>query len=250
MSYWSTSQQQSTKALRLPLPGAAASHQQPPHQGGGSHANPTIIVLLVLGVLFVITVALALFKLPHVESSAASLVTLPPPPLQPIQSTGTTTATAAAATIPPMPKDEYREFDLVLQLQQGVLVPMQSSANQTIRVFDLGTYGSDMDMLSIVLYTCCCNDHLVVICDGRSSDPSYAIQCFLSHNPSVPYHDSATQRYKHEWRLLIQYGSNFEEKLAISDCVFSARYHTTSPSTRPPPPPLAPSNELTKKVWG
>lgn len=156
-----------------------------------------------------------------------------------------------------------KSSDTTFRMMDGVLFDENNSA---IRIFDLGTDFTEMDMISLVLYTCCCNDKLIVVCDNSRPTTSksvallqtaeeksislddYAISCYLSHDPSTPYANTETIKYKHNWKLIIQFGRAFEKTGPTNtDCIFSATYYTSY--RHPPPPPKIPNNDVTGKVW-
>jgi hypothetical protein len=157
-----------------------------------------------------------------------------------------------------------KSFDTVFRYQDGV--PFDEN-NTSIRIYDLGTEISDMDMLSIMFFTCCCNDKSIVICDNRQtaltssavsalgSQPAasstladYSVNCYLSHDPKVPALNTPQFQYKHRWKLIVQFGAAFSgSKSHATDCVFSTLYYTVVRPT--PPPPNPPPNEMAKKIW-
>lgn len=156
-----------------------------------------------------------------------------------------------------------RSMDTTFRMMDGILFDENNSA---IRIFELGEDVADMDMLSLVLFTCCCNDKLIVVCDnsrpaGKVSSAllappegtsisldDYAVSCYLSHDPSTPFANSENVKYKHKWKLIIQFGRAFERAGSSStDCIFSATYYTSF--RPPPPPPIVPNNDLTQKIW-
>lgn len=159
--------------------------------------------------------------------------------------------------LPALPLPQ-KTFDMVFRLTDGVLF---DSNDTSTRVYDLGTGLSDMDMISIALFTCCCNDKTIVICDNRQTSivttapqaaalTDYTVNCYLSHDPSVPALNTDRNKYKHRWKLIVQFGPAFSGTPVASsntDCAFSTIYYTAS---RPlPPPPNPPANNINKKIW-
>jgi hypothetical protein len=170
----------------------------------------------------------------------------PPPPLPP-----------PPPPILELPPPQQKNFDMVFHLAEGVLY---DSNDTSVRVFDLGNQVLDMDMLSIVFFSCCCNDKSIVVCDNRKpassaalqSHPTkslvdYSVNCYLSHDPSVPAMNTEHIQYKHRWKLILEFGPAFETSLGSTDCVFSTVYYSSL--RQMPPPPNPPASELAKKIW-
>jgi len=183
--------------------------------------------------------------------------TYPPPPPPPPQT---------IATLSPPQKT----YDTLFRMSDGVAFDENTTY---IRIFDLGQEMKDMDMVSIVFFTCCCNDKSIVVCDSRGSNgrsamnihelvpaepPSkavqnildYSVSCYLAHDPTIPPVNTATMQYDHHWKLIVQFGPAFERTSLTTtntDCVFSTVYYTRPRAL--PPPPNPPPNDVVKKIW-
>lgn len=157
---------------------------------------------------------------------------------------------------PPPPQQHHpKNYDTVFNFHQST--PLDSNTT-SVRIFDIGYDLHDMDMVSVVFFTCCCNDKSIVVCDNRKTPVTsasslaspfedYSITCFLSHDPSAPALNTEHQQYQHHWKLVVEFGPAFMEAASHTECVFSTMYYTI---WRPrPPPPAPPASELTKKIW-
>lgn len=185
----------------------------------------------------------------HSSSHQPQIITSASPPPPPIQ--GWTVQ---------LPPPTTRTVDITFRMSDGVLVDVNDTS---LRAFALNSDTEVIDMPALIHYTCCCNDHLFVVCDNMrppkhatpeavaATQPSledYSIGCYLTHDPSVPFANTETATYSHRWKVIIQYGASFVNAgPGATDCVFSITYHTNKRPPLPPPPPQ--SNSLSKKIW-